>query len=78
MRFEAGWSLSDNRIGCPMRHLTSPKHICSRPYGRKRDELDNVTAKVFSPARTWYAPRKDFAVHVSLSSYSIVKQQAAE
>jgi hypothetical protein len=29
-----------------MRHLTSPKHICSLPCGDERDELDNVTAKV--------------------------------
>ena len=50
MRIEAGWSLSDVRIGCPMRHLTSPKHIYLRASSKTSMNLINVTAKVFSGA----------------------------
>jgi hypothetical protein len=59
-----------------MRNLTSPKHTCLRASSKITMNLINVTAKslphVFVFANTW---RKDLAVHVSLSSYSIVKQQ---
>ncbi len=72
------------RLAAP-RFLTSPKHIRPQPPSQKAanfDELENVTARVSHraqfPPKEKNAPRKDPAVHVSLSSDSIVKQQSRQ
>ena len=56
--------------------MTSSKHTCLRANSKNTMNLINVTAKVFiSRVFSRRLVRKDLAVHVSLSSDSIVKQQ---